>query len=262
MRISIFNLDTKTSYKDEYIKIMKVLNSKCITFNKKNYSYFDYVNTYLFNNWKYRETYLDCYEYLSFIGVNPNSKKITIDSFINLLEFLLNIQLLIESNKYYNENTIFSSTCKSVLFHNIPLILDKLEYQAYDIDDKVMIFKKDIEYEDLFEIVPDNIYELLISYNNINNNGIKMKRLILNKIYNYMEKDIEKYKSYNSTLVSSIKTIINKMGILSIDKKYENLSNYKLRKYYDYCFSMMVYLIRTESVFKYRDEIRKEVKTI
>ena len=170
--------------------------------------------------------------------------------------------MLIESNKYYNENTIFSSTCKSVLFHNIPLILDKLEYQAYDIDDKVMIFKKDIEYEDLFEIVPDNIYELLISYNNINNNGIKMKRLILNKIYNYMEKDIEKYKSYNSTLVSSIKTIINKMGILSIDKKYENLSNYKLRKYYDYCFSMMVYLIRTESVFKYRDEIRKEVKTI
>jgi len=76
MRISIFNLENKSSYKDEYIKMMKVLNSKCITFNKKNYSYFEYVNTYLFNNWKYRGTYLDCYSYLDFIGVNVNSRKI------------------------------------------------------------------------------------------------------------------------------------------------------------------------------------------
>ena len=263
MRISIFNLDNKTSFKDEYIKIIKVLNSKCITFNKKTYTYFDYINTYLFNNWKYRETYLDCYEYLNFIGININSRKISIESFINLIEFILNIQLLIESNKYYYDNTAFSTTCKSIIFHNIPLILDKLDYQAYDIDDKVLIFKKDIEYEDLFEIVPDEINELLISYNNINNNGIKMKRIILNKIYNYMEKDIDKYKNYNSTLISSIKIIINKMGVIgNIDKKYENLSNYKLRKYYDYCFSMMLYLIKTEIVFKYRDEIRNEIKTI
>ena len=70
------------------------------TFNE-TYSYFDYINTYLFNNWKYRNTYIDCYEYLKFIGVNINSKKISLDSFINLIEFILNIQILIESNKYY-----------------------------------------------------------------------------------------------------------------------------------------------------------------
>ncbi|MBQ8534578.1 MAG: hypothetical protein IJ463_02710 [Bacilli bacterium] len=259
MRMSIFNLNNNDTYKDEYIKIIKVLNSKCITIQKKTYSYFDYINTYLFNNWKYRNTYIDCYEYLKFIGVNVNSKKISLDAFINLIEFILNIQILIESNKYYNDNTIYNVPAKSIIFHNIPLILDKLNYQAYDLDDKVMIFKKDIDYEDLFSIVPDDINELILSYSNINNNGIKTKRIILNKLYNYLLSDIEKYKSYNSSIFSSIKLVINKMGVVGdIDKKYQNLSNYKLRKYYDYCFNMMTYLLRTEAINKYKEELKSE----
>lgn len=259
MRMSIFNLNNNDTYKDEYIKIIKVLNSKCITIQKKTYSYFDYINTYLFNNWKYRNTYIDCYEYLKFIGVNVNSKKISLDAFINLIEFILNIQILIESNKYYNDNTTYSVPAKSIIFHNIPLILDKLEYQAYDLDDKVMIFKKDIDYEDLFSIVPDDINELILSYSNINNNGIKTKRIILNKLYNYLLSDVEKYKSYNSSLFSSIKLVVNKMGVIgNIDKKYQNLSTYKLRKYYDYCFNMITYLLRTETINKYKDELKSE----
>ena len=259
MRMSIFNLNNNDTFKDEYLKIIKVLNSKCITIQKKTYSYFDYINTYLFNNWKYRNTYIDCYEYLKFIGVNVNSKKISLDAFINLIEFILNIQILIESNKYYNDNTIYSVPAKSIIFHNIPLILDKLNYQAYDLDDKVMIFKKDIDYEDLFSIVPDDINELILSYSNINNNGIKTKRIILNKLYNYLLSDIEKYKSYNSSIFSSIKLVINKMGVIGdIDKKYQNLSNYKLRKYYDYCFNMMTYLLRTETINKYKEELKSE----
>ena len=259
MRMSIFNLNNNDTYKDEYIKIIKVLNSKCITIQKKTYSYFDYINTYLFNNWKYRNTYIDCYEYLKFIGVNVNSKKISLDAFINLIEFILNIQILIESNKYYNDNTIYNVPAKSITFHNIPLILDKLNYQAYDLDDKVMIFKKDIDYEDLFSIVPDDINELILSYSNINNNGIKTKRIILNKLYNYLLTDVEKYKSYNSSIFSSIKLVINKMGVVGdIDKKYQNLSNYKLRKYYDYCFNMITYLLRTETINKYKEELKSE----
>lgn len=259
MRISIFNLNNNDTYKDEYIKIIKVLNSKCITMQRKTYSYFEYINTYLFNNWKYRNTYIDCYEYLKFIGVNVNSKKISLDGFINLIEFILNIQILIESNKYYNDNTTYSVPAKSIIFHNIPLILDKLNYQAYDLDDKVMIFKKDIDYEDLFNIVPDDINELILSYSNVNNNGIKTKRIILNKLYNYLLVDYEKYKSYNSSIFSSIKLVINKMGVIGdIDKKYQNLSNYKLRKYYDYCFNMITYLLRTETINKYKEELKNE----
>ena len=259
MRMSIFNLNNNDTFKDEYLKIIKVLNSKCITINKKTYSYFEYINTYLFNNWKYRNTYIDCYEYLKFIGVNINSKKISFDSFINLIEFILNIQILIESNKFYNDNTSYSIPAKSIIFHNIPLILDKLNYQAYDLDDKVVIFKKDIDYEDLFSIVPDDINELILSYSNINNNGIKTKRIILNKLYNYIQSDLEKYKSLNSSVYQSIKLVVTKMGIIGeIDKKYQNLSNYKLRKYYDYCFNMITYLLRTETINKYKEELKSE----
>ena len=256
MRKSIFQLNNKMTYKDEYLKIIKVLSSKCVTYEKKNYSYFEFVNTYLFQNWKYRSTYLDLYEYLSFIGVSISNKKIREEEFINFIEFLLNMQLLLESMKKYKDKVYFDTTCQSILFHNIPIILENLNYQAYDLDDRVLIFKKDICYEDLFEIVPDDIYELLLSYNSYNNSGIKIKRIILNKLYNYLLLDIDTYKSFNNSLVVSIKFIITKLGVIGdIDSKYKNITNYKLRKYYDECFTMIEYLIQTKLIVKYKDEI-------
>ena len=47
------------------------------------------------------------------------------------------------------------------------------------------------------------------------------------------------------------------MGIIGeIDKKYMNLSNYKLKKYYDYCYEMILYLLETENILRYKDEIK------
>ena len=258
MRIPIFNIDKKTSYKDEYLKMMKILNTKCVSFNNNDYTYFDFVNNHLFNNWKYRETYLDCYEYLEHIGVSINNKKISEEAFYNFLEFILNIELLIENIKLYYDNTKFSVKCKSVIFHNIPIILEENGYASYNIDDKIIITKKDIVYDELKDLVPSDIYELILSYTNINNNGIKMKKIILNKLFDYLNMDSDKYKSYNNSVFNSVKLIINKMGVAKeIDKKYSNLSNYKLRKYYDNAFYMITYLINTEDIIKYRDEIKK-----
>ena len=257
MRTSIFQLSNHKSIKEEYSKINKILLSKCVTYNKKTYNYFDFINTYLFHHWNYRGTYLDCYEYLNFIGININNNKINEETFINYLEFLLNIQLLLESIKKMS-TTSFTSDAYSVLFHNIPILLERLGYQAYDIDDKVCIYKSDMKYEDLLDTVPSDIKELLLSYNHMDNNGIRMKRIILNKIYDYMLKDIEKYKTLNNSLFQNIKTVITKMGVIgNIDKKYQNLTNYKLRKYYDDCFSMICFLLEMENIYKYRDEIKQ-----
>ena len=44
MRISIFNLSDKSNYKVEYNKMIKVLNSKCITYKTKHYTYFEFIN--------------------------------------------------------------------------------------------------------------------------------------------------------------------------------------------------------------------------
>lgn len=257
MRTPIFNLTNKTSYKDEYNKVIKVLNTKCITFNKKDYTYFDYVNTFLFNNWKYRDTFLDCYSYLEFIGINLKSKKITKASFINFLEFILNMEYLMENIKYYYEKTILSTLLKSIIFHNIPLILESFSLEPFYLDDKIIISSKNINYEDLRELVPNDIYELLLSYTSVNNNGINMKRIILNKIYDFLCFDIDKYKSYNPSIFNTIKFVVNKMGVIGkIDKKYQNFSNITLKKYYDDVFSMMTYLIETDNVMAKKDNIK------
>ena len=257
MRKTIFNLDNKINIKDEYVKIIKVLSNKCVLYKKRSYSYFDFVNTFIFNNWEYRSTFIDLYDYLKHLGVNLKSKKISNNSFLNLLEFLLNIEYFIENNKYYSDNVTINTQCRSIVQHNIYLILESLDYESYRLDDKIIICKKNLDFNNLEEILPDDIYELLLSYNNINNNGIKTKRIILNKIYQYINNDYEKYKNYNSTVLTRVKFIVNKLGIDGeIDKKYKDLSLYKLKKYYDYSFTMMVYLIRSEIVLKYRDKVR------
>lgn len=257
MRTPIFNLDNKKSYKDEYNKIIKVLNNKCISFNKKEYTYFDYINIYLFNNWKYRDTFLDCYSYLEFIGVNLNSKKRTKISFINLMEFILNMEYLMENIKYYYEKTQLSTLCQSIIFHNIPLILESYSLEPYYLDDKIVISSKNINYEDLRELVPDDIYELLLSYTSINNNGISMKRIILNKLYDFLCLDYDKYKSYNPSVFNTIKFVVTKMGIINkIDKKYQSFSNITLKKYYDDIFLMITYLIETDNIITKKDEIK------
>ena len=257
MRKTIFNLDNKINIKDEYIKIIKVLSNKCVLYKKRSYSYFDFVNTFIFNNWEYRSTFIDLYDYLKHLGVNLKSKKISNNSFLNLLEFLLNIEYFIENNNYYSDNVTINTQCRSIVQHNIYLILESLDYESYRLDDKIIICKKNLDFNNLEEILPDDIYELLLSYNNINNNGIKTKRIILNKIYQYINNNYDKYKNYNSTVLTSVKFIVNKLGIYGeIDKKYKDLSLYKLKKYYDYSFTMMVYLIRSEIVLKYRDKVR------
>ena len=257
MRKTIFNLDNKINIKDEYIKIIKVLNSKCVLYTNKSYTYFDFINHYIFNNWEYRSTFIDVYEYLNYLGVNIKSKKININSFLNLLEFILNIELFIDNNKYYSDNVVISTSCRSILQHNIYIILEGLDYEAYKLDDKVIIYKKNLDFDSLLDVLPNDLYELLLSYNDINNNGIKIKRIILYKIYQYIQTEYDKYKSYNSTILTSIKFIVTKLGIIGdIDKSYKDLSLYKLKKYYDYAFTMMVYLIRSEIVLKYRDEVR------
>ena len=47
------------------------------------------------------------------------------------------------------------------------------------------------------------------------------------------------------------------MGVIgNIDKKYQSLTNYKLRKYYDECYSLICYLIQMENINKYKEEIK------
>ena len=167
------------------------------------------------------------------------------------------MQFVQNSIKRYYDNTKYSIKCKSIITHNIPVLLESYHYEAYSLDDRVILIENDSTYDDLLSIVPNEIQELILSYKSKNNSGIKMKRIILEKMYRYLLEDIDKYKGYNSTLFSSIKTVVTKMGVSQeVDKKYQNLTNYKLRKYYDNCYEMMVYLIKTEEVLKAKEELK------
>lgn len=255
MRTPIFQIQNHKSFKEEYLKIMKVLSSKCVLYDKKNYTYFDFIDTYLFQHWNYRGTYLDCSSYLLSIGIDLNHfHKIHEEAFFNFLEFLLNIQLLMESMKKMKSVT-FSDTCQSILFHNIPYIIEEMGYSIYDLDDQVYLLPRDVTYDDFMDTIPNTLKECMILYRSYNHQGMKMKRMILSKMYPMMEK----YKPNHTGVYMSMKHIVCKMGIIGeIDKKYKGFSHYKLKKYYDYCFEMMCYLVNSHKIQQYREEIKGE----
>ena len=71
MRISIFNLSDKSNYKVEYNKMIKVLNSKCITYKTKHYTYFEFINKFLFNNTKIQKAIVNG-GFLYYITINSD----------------------------------------------------------------------------------------------------------------------------------------------------------------------------------------------
>lgn len=273
MRKSIFEIENRLDINTEFERLFDSLCEKeTIYYNYSSYSYFQFVNEYIFNRWEYRDTFVDLHEYLEFLGLNESIQcghtNIKEKEFLNFLEFLLNIMYCMEIN---NKNLGFSYNnikVKNIIFHNIPLILEKMNYKVSKDNDKFCIIKRDEDVDSILEIVPENISQLLLSYNDIRNNNKDSKVAILKGIDLYLETgdNKKKFKSIDSNLVDSIGTIVNKMGVNHPinEEPYLSLGEKSILEWYDKCFKMMIHLIRSKDVAEIKKQrtelIQKEGK--
>lgn len=261
MRKSIFEIENRLDIEKEFEKLIKALfEEDTIYYNSYDMSFFEFLNEYVFNLWEYRDTFTDLDDYLEHIGITSRiinkCDVLTKEIFLNFLELLINLLLVIEE-KIGIKNVYFRNIkTKNIISHNVPIILEKMNYELYSEENTMRIRKRDADVDSILDLVPEEISYLLLSYNDIRNNNIESKKTLLKKIDLYIDTNKSKYKKIGKELLDSIETIVNKMGInhQSKEPSFNNLSDYELSEWYDKCFKMMIHLIRTEDIIKIKKE--------
>ena len=272
MRRTIFDLESRINFIDEYIKIIEMLfRENVIYFRNNAISLYSFYNKYCFKYWKYRETYSDIEEYCERFNLNLykdyeyvafNSYyniKIKEEDFLFLLEMLLNMQKVANEKYDYSKIIFNDNSIKELVSHNICFILEKMNYQSIEKDDKVIIIKRDADVDSILDIVDNDIREYLLSYNDIRCNNIEDKKSILKKLDLFLDNHKKHFQDIDSNLLNDIDFIINKFGINHIDDEYKNKipNNKELMILYDKIFKMIIHLLRKEEIDKYRKEIKR-----
>lgn len=267
---SIFELEHKLNIEKEYETLYRWLHDyeEAVIFEKDDYhpkdyaKFIDAIADSVFLEWKYRDTFVNIYEYLDYIGIDVaelynENFKIEPENFLHYLEFLLNMSILVEKD----ERIELLSETKATL-KNIPKILDKMNYEATLIEDRYVIHKKSADIDSIMNSVEKDIEELLLEYNDYRiAKNIEAKKTILKKLDLFIEGNI-KVKSFDSNLGDSIGVIVNKMGINHPinEEPYKSLSEAELIEWYDKCFLMMIHAIRTVDINKIKSQ-RKALET-
>ena len=253
MRKSIFDIEIRINILDEFKKIVDITcTPDTVKYERKTYSYIEFIDKFVFNEWKYRGTCLESWEYFNSIGIDEQCFKLGIIDEINFLyylEFLLNMNLLIHNQYPLYSVEILSKKLSSIFNHNIDIILEKMNYKAIKDGDKIIIVKRDADVDSIVELVPENIGMLLLEYNDIRNNDIESKESILKKIDKYIEKDKNKYKQNCSRVYEASQTIVNNFDVNHLNKKV-NVNKDELKNLYDKCFRLYIHLIRNAEVQK------------
>lgn len=264
---SIFDVENRLDIRREYERLARVFYEDRESalyaqddYHQKEYStLIEAIDKMIFLKWKYRDTFIDVDEYLEHIGVDYEKTLIygvePIDktTFLYFLEFLANMWVLIKK-----EDSIELSQRAIATMENIPKILEKMNYKLKELEDKVIIAKRDSDVDSILTVVSEDIADILLEYNDFRiKNNIEEKKKLLKKIDLYIEKNI-KIKSFDKGLDDSIGTIVNKMGINHpIEEEFKTLTVAELTEWYDKCFLMMIHAIRTVEINKIKDERKK-----
>lgn len=262
MRKSIFEIENRINITDEYERLINGLfEQDSLIYNSYYMNLYDFINDEVFPQWKYRGTFTNIYEFLENLGINiENACDIDEESFLNFLEFLLNIWNIAKQTIDFNRIKKIKRIQFNIIDHNIPIILEKMNYKSVFIDDKIIIIKRDADVDSILNNVPENISLLLLEYNDIRNHKIGDKKLIIKELDLYIEKDKKRLKSLDSGLYDSIQTIVNEMGINHpISDKFSDLTEENLINWYDKCFKMIIHLLRYKEINKYKEERKKLV---
>lgn len=268
---SIFKIENRLDISKEFSKLVDVFqeNSNAAIYEEKYHSrmygtFMSAINNTVFLEWKYRDTFLDVYEYLEHIGINIEAidylkYHINKEQFLYYLEFILNMVLLIDDT---NKRKIELLPMTIAAIENIPKILEKMNYKIKELDDKIIITKRNADIDSILETVPEDIASTLLEYNDFRiQDDIKAKQKILKNIDLYIEKNIN-IKSYDKELDNAIGTIVNKMGVNHPIKEepYKLFTDEQIIEWYDKCCLMMIHAIRTIDVNKIKDERKKLVQ--
>lgn len=257
MRKSIFDLELRVDINYEFKRLKEVLFLKNgIAYEGHYYSLYDFLNEEVFPIWKHRGMFVDFDDFCERLDIGIEDETINEEEFLYLLELLVNLWMVGLEKINSNEIEYCSSKVIGYLKGNLPLLIEKMNYQIIRAKDIFRIIKRDADVDSILDLLPNNCAELLLDYNDIRNNTLAMKKTILKKLDLFIEENKRKYQSYDTDTYNSIQIIVNKMGINHPIKEepYTSLDDNGLIEWYDKCFKLMIHLIRKENIININNE--------
>lgn len=264
---SIFEIENRLDIQKEFERFLRVFqNLKEIRLHEYSEQYitlFSYFDVFVFKKWKFRDTMLTTSEYLEHIGITKNIlskiEKIDKEKFLRYIEFVMN---LLKEGGYPLFNKIRDGSMLAPTIENIEIVLEKMNYQVVELEDRRILTKRNAEVDSVLAevLLPKNITYVLLEYNDFRiEKDLEAKRKLLKQLDLYIEKNI-KIREFDKELEDSIGVIVNKMGVNHPIKyePYKSFSNEELMEWYDKCFLMMIHAIRSVEV----NTIKKERKAL
>lgn len=272
---SIFELENRLDINKEFEKIVYELyeDEQAALYAEDEHhleqytSLIDAIDKMVFLKWKYRDTFMDVEEFIDSIGIDPERVLLRGTYYIGKEKFLLFLEFLINMYPLMKLEKIELSKRALALFQNIPTILEKMNYKLEEVEDKIVITKRDSNVDSVLTNVPNDIAYLLLEYNDFKIcNDINEKKAILKAIDLYLDNDDKKIKKQikgiDKELVDTFETILNNMGINhdNSDQKYKSMPDEEKIKWYDKCFLLIIHGIRAITVNEIKNERKELVK--
>lgn len=248
MRKSIFELERRSSLKEEYENLREYLiNSYLIDEGYEEDVLKAIAET--FTKWPLRGTALNPASYFS--QRNLNLYHINNDTeALYFFEFIFNFLYSAINDDYFNVSSVHHAAehnkeVVKVIFENTRRTLESINMKIKHIEKRFIFTKRDADVDSIIEQVPV-IKDLLLSYLDFRNEkDIHTKKTILKHLGDYIEKNKDSFKQYDSNLFNDIGALLNKGSIRHNNDKQINFQTEQEQiECYDKTFKLIIHLIR------------------
>lgn len=266
---SIFTIERRKDFSQAFTRFFEDLQTEISTTAGSEYKIFDYLNRCI-RYWPHRCGAAGIDDYLKSIDVDISSPKedkdllLTLELIINLLHWAPKQDELDDRNSEWSisfkKNDVRNESAR--LLENAGYLLEEccnmqVRKQADLAFPKYRITKRNVNVDAAVAATPD-LSEVLLGYFDIRNqDDIEYKKAALTAIYAHMEPLRKAYRSLSCSSVSEeFFTSMNTFGIRHNTQSQVRLSHKKKISVCDKLFMMAVYVLQTDDVNGYKNELK------
>lgn len=237
----------------------------------ETYSLKEFIDKYLFSNWKYRGTCINMQELehkldLTLIGLWGRTSLDELLSYMELLKNMISLVYKAELNVEIRMDKV------DVLNSNLHILVNNfgMEFYAEDVEKNIIIYKREGVFTVADEIKDSVVSRNIIKYNHYLLKGkIEEKRSILVGIANEYEAIEKQLKSTEyKALCEDLSYLLNSLNIRhnNVDGKNRKeyickLSNDEMEELYDMTYEIFLNAIMAKKYLRYKTKVR-ELKSV
>lgn len=271
-RRNIFEIERRDDFANEFaIFFEDVVKSVVGTSSGKTMKMMEYLE-YCMRYWPYRRAATSINDYLLQINVDMTNPKSDIDLML-IMELLINLLHFANKMDEMDRNHLEISWGTSDdmqketgrLLQNADYILEQCcnmqvrlgDYKEGISEPQYYICKRDADVDAAVESAPE-LANLLLGYMDVRNEKDKeYKEKVLTEIYRYLEPKRDKLKkSFVGAISEEFFAAMNKCDIRHNKGVQVKLHYTKRKALYDNLFRMALFVLQSEDVVKYKDEVK------